>query len=261
MAGVASPADSSGAGSGALLSDGEVHLWHADLDPATWRLDHLSRSLGKDERDRAARFHFAADRERFVAAHGILREILALYLQSAPVSLRLGEGSTGKPFLVDHRHLCFNVSHTRSTMLVAVARGREVGVDVERLDTNISFGELAETALSKPERRALERLDEKSRAAALLAFWTRKEALVKADGRGMSLRMADIDVSDPAGRVTLWDGMIGAWTPSTRWLLQSPGCEAAHVAAVAAEGRDWQIANRRWPEDFADAPPESQGDG
>jgi 4'-phosphopantetheinyl transferase len=238
----------------AWLSNDAVHVWRADLDSAPSRVERLRRNLARDERTRAAGFHFATDRERFVAARGIVREILALYLGTPPVCLRLRQGPTGKPFLVDHRHLCFNLSHARATMLVVVAREREVGVDTERLDADASIGELAETILSKPEQRALDGLEGESRTAALLSFWTRKEALVKADGRGLSLPLSDIDVSDPAGRVTLWHEMLGSWTRCTRWLLRTPPVEAAHVAAVAAEGRNWHITHRRWPEDLADTP-------
>ncbi len=244
----------------ASLSNDTVYLWRADLDSAAAGLHGLGRSLSKEERVRAVRFHFTSDRERFVAGRGVLREILARYLNTTATGLPLRQATSGKPFLVDHGHLRFNISHTGSTMLVAVARGREIGVDIERFDADVAIGELAETTLSRPERRVLDRLDGESARAAFLAFWTRKEALVKADGRGMSLGLSDVDVSDPAGLVTLWDEMMGGWTRSTRWLLRTPAFDAAHVAAVAAEGRDWHIAPRRWPDDLAETPSESHGD-
>ncbi len=244
-----------------VLSNDTVHLWHADLDSAASGLHRLGRSLSKEERRRAVRFHFATDRERFVAARGVLREILARYLNTTATCVHLGQGTSGKPFLLDHRHLRFNISHTWSTMLVAVGREREIGVDIERLDADVAIGDLDETTLSMPEQRVLDRLDGESRRAAFLAFWTRKEALVKADGRGLSLRLSDIDVSAPAGLVKRWDETTGGWTRSTRWRLRTPALDAAHVAAVAAEGRDWHIARRRWPEDLVDTPSESHGVG
>jgi len=245
----------------ASLSNDTVHVWDADLDSAASGHHGLARSLPDEERTRAARFHLAADRERFLAARGVLREILARYLNTTAACLRLRLGSSGKPFLLDHGHLRFNISHTGGTMLVAVAREREIGVDIERLDAHVATEELAETTLSMPERRVLNRLRGESRRGAFLAFWTRKEALVKADGRGLSLQLPDIDVSSPAGLVRLRGETTGGWTRSTRWLLQTPAFDAAHVAAVAAERRDWHIARRRWPEDLADTPSESQGDG
>lgn len=246
----------------ASLSDDAVHLWRAHLDWAATRLHRLGGSLSKEERTRALRFHFATDRERFVASRGVLREILAHYLSTTAGCLHLRAATTGKPFVVDDRHLRFNISHTSRTMLLAVAREREIGVDIEQLDADVAIAELAETTLSMPERRVLDRLDGESGRAAFLAFWTRKEALVKADGRGLSLlRLSDIDVSGPGGLVALWDEKMGSWTRSTRWLIRAPALDAAHVAAVAAEGRDWHIACRRWPEDLAGLPPKSHGGG
>lgn len=245
----------------ASLSNDTVQLWRADLDSAAAGPHGLGRDLSKEERRRALRFHFATDRERFVAARGVLREILARHLNTTATCLDLRQATSGKPFLVEYPHLRFNISHTSSTMLVAVAREREIGVDIERLDADVAVGELAATTLSGPERRVLDRLDGESRKAAFLGFWTRKEALVKADGRGLSLRLSDVDVSDPAGLVALWDEMRGDWTRSTRWLLRTAACDPAHVAAVAAEGHDWHVAPRRWPEDLSDTPPESHGEG
>ena len=243
------------------LSNDAVHLWHVDLDLATPPSTSLRASLAKNERMRAACFRFTPDAERFVAARGLLRAILSRYLNTTGACLRLRQATSGKPFLVDHCHLRFNVSHTSSTMLVAIAREREVGVDIERLDHNIAIEELAEATLSMGERRVLDGLDGKPRRTAFLTFWTRKEALVKADGRGFSLGLCDVDVSDPAGHVTLRDEMMRPWSRRTRWLLQMPAVGKGHVAAVAAEGHDWHIVHRRWPGDLCGHSTESHGDG
>ena len=255
------PVDCSSPSRAVSLSDDTVHVWCADLDSAASGLNHPSTSLSKEERTRAVRFHFATDRDRFVVARGILRAILARYVNTTATRLRIRQGISGKPFLVDHRHLRFNVSHTSSTMLVAVTREREVGVDIERLDHNIAIEELAEATLSMGERRVLDGLDGKPRRTAFLTFWTRKEALVKADGRGFSLGLCDVDVSDPAGHVTLRDEMMRPWSRRTRWLLQMPAVGKGHVAAVAAEGHDWHIVHRRWPGDLCGHSTESHGDG
>ncbi len=245
----------------ASLSNDSVHLWNADLGSAAEGMQGSRRTLSREERARAVRFRFARDRERFLAARRVLREILTRYLNTTPSSVPLRQATSGKPFLVPHGHLRFNISHAGSTLLVAVARERELGVDVEWLDADVPVAELAETTLSKPERRILDGLDGERRKVAFLAFWTRKEALVKADGRGLSLPLSDVDVSDPAGRAKLWDDMMGRWTRCTRWLLQTPVIDAAHVAAVAAEGRDWHIARRRWPGDLAGTRAQAHGGG
>ena len=123
------------------LPNGAVHVWRADLDLETARLHRLGRNLSADEQARAVRFRFARDRERFIAARGLLREVLALYLDTAARRLRFRYGVHGKPFLAEHRDLRFNVSHSLDTMLVAVADKREVGVDIEHVGTDVAVEE------------------------------------------------------------------------------------------------------------------------
>ena len=96
---------------------------------------------GVDPRkNRAARFHFARDREFFVAARGILRELAGAYLKKAPSELRFQYESEGKPSISPNNldsPIRFNLSHSRETALYAFACGREVGIDVESFRTDL----------------------------------------------------------------------------------------------------------------------------
>jgi 4'-phosphopantetheinyl transferase len=224
-----------------------VHVWHIDLDLQTARLGRLEQNLSADERLRAARFRFARDRERFVAARGLLREILALYLNVAARQLSFGYGPNGKPFLAEHGGLRFNVSHSLNVALVAVAHEREVGVDIEHARYDIPVEEIAETVFSAPEKRTLSRLDGEAKRMTFLRFWTRKEAYIKADGRGMSLLLEHIDVSVPTNRVAVLDEDMGEWLVRANWRLQTLAIGADHAAALAAEGEDWRLACWQWP--------------
>jgi 4'-phosphopantetheinyl transferase len=132
------------------------------------------------------------------------------------------------------------MSYSRDVMLAAVAHEREVGVDIERVSTDIAVKEIAETALSAPERRALIRFEGEAKRMALLRFWTRKEAYIKADGRGMSLPLDHVDVSVPS-RVALLDEATGKWKVCVRWTLQTLAVGPDYAAALAAEGQDWQL--------------------
>ena len=202
--------------------------------------------MSLDEQARAARFRFVRDRERFIAARGLLREILALYLDTAARRLRFRYGAYGKPFLAEHGDLRFNVSHSLDAMLVAVAHKREVGVDIEHLGAGIAVEEIAETTLSTPEKHVLSRFDGEARRTAFLRFWVRKEAYIKADGRGVSLPPKHVDVSVPAGRVVVLDETTGKWEACLRWMLQTLAVGPEYVAALAAEGQDWQLACWQW---------------
>ena len=234
-----------------------VHVWRADLGLEAAYLRRLEQNLSADERGRASRFRLARDRDRFIGARSLLREILALYLNASPGRLSFGYSAHGKPFLAGkHSTLRFNVSHSRDEMLLAIAHMREVGVDVEGVRNNngVAMEEIAETVLSEPEKQALARFGGEDK----LRFWTRKEAYIKADGRGVSLPLERIDVSAPEGRVAVLDEATGEWRTCPRWELRTLAAAPGYVAALAAEGQDWRLALWQWSGESSTDPAREQ---
>ena len=227
-----------------------IHVWRADLGLEAAYLRRLERNLSADERARASRFRFAPDRDRFVGARGLLREILAPYLDTSPWRLNFGYGAHGKPFLAEEEYstLRFNVSHSFDAMLLAIAHLREVGVDVESVrNIGHAIDGIGDTVLSEPEKQALARFDGEDKRTNFLRFWTLKEAYIKADGRGVSLPLKRIDVSAPDGRVTVLDEATGEWRRCARWKLRTLAPVPGYAAALAAEGQDWRLALWHWP--------------
>ena len=230
------------------LSDDAVHVWRVTLDANAARLGRLEHHLSSDERARAARFRFERDRRNFILVRGLLREIVSRYLDTSPDRPRFRYGAQGKPHLVQQGNsdLRFNLAHTSSTALFAVTRGREVGVDIERITPDVPVEELAEMVFSTPERQILGDLDGRSRREVFFRFWARKEAYIKADGRGVSLPLERIDVSGQ-DRVAILDESTGTWRTPERWTLRTIEAGRDHAAALAAEGRDWHPVCRQWP--------------
>jgi 4'-phosphopantetheinyl transferase len=226
-----------------------VHVWRADLRLHAARLRRLEQNLSADERERASRFRFARDRDRFVGARGLLREILALYVDASPGRLRFGYGAHGKPFLAGEEHgtLRFNLSHSYDAMLLAIAHMREVGVDVEGVRSyGPAMEETYKTVFCEPEKQALARLGGEDKRTTFLRFWTLKEAYIKADGRGVSLPLERIDVSAPEGRVAVLSEASGEWRTCPRWEPRTLATVPGYVAALAAEGQDWRLALWQW---------------
>ena len=226
-----------------------VHVWRADLGLEAAYLRRLEQNLSADERERASRFRFARDRDRSIGARGLLREILALYLDASPGRLSLCYGAHGKPFLAGEEYstLRFNVSHSFDAMLLAIAHMREVGVDIEGVRNNVvDIVEICETVLSEPEKQALVRFGSEDKRTNFLQFWTLKEAYIKADGRGVSAPLERIDVSSPEGRVAVLDEATGEWRTCPRWELRTLAPVPGYVAALAAEGQDWSLALWHW---------------
>ena len=160
---------------------GIVHVWQFDLDQENARHELLSA----DEHARAARFGLERDARRWRTGRSLLRRTLGSYLNSRPDTLKLDIGQFGKPFLPGCS-LRFNLSHSGSLLLLAVAEDQEVGIDAERLRCDFVPEELAAYVCSPPEQDALGETAAADRHAAFLSLWTAKEAYVKALGMGLS---------------------------------------------------------------------------
>ncbi len=223
-----------------------VDLWRVRLNQGRDEEDRLWDCLHQDERARASRFHFRRDRDRFVGSRGSLRHILARYLGQPPERVRLGYTSTGKPFLRDHPDLHFNLSHAADLALVAVSHGGPLGVDIEAIQSDSVVDSTSSLVLSDPENDELRQLSGRSRCERFARFWTRKEAYIKADGRGMQLQLDRIDVATSPDRVLLREQGSDRWTACPRWTLRPIPVDSGYAAAVAAEGSDWQIVPFGW---------------
>lgn len=214
------------------LPPGQVHVWRlrTDRDPRSGLA-----LLSVEERRRADAFRTDLLRARYVAAHAALRLLLGRTLDIPPDRLRFRQNAWGKPGLTKG-DLRFNLSHSGPWALVALARGIEIGVDVEAVSHSPPL-EVAGIAYSAAERAALAGLSGPALAAAFYAVWTRKEALSKGIGRGFSFDFTGFTVSaDPAERTsqpTLPPDLAAAgWT-----LHDLPALEGAAAAlAVPAAG-------------------------
>ena len=157
---------------------------------------HLPGYLSPDERERADRFVFARDRDRFVAGRAFLRLLLAQYLGCEPRALRFRYGPNGKPALADERSdLHFNLAHSGALAVCALARGSELGVDLERLRPIRDAEGVVRSAFSPREVARLESLPETARLRAFYEGWTRKEAFLKALGHGLARPLDSFDVT------------------------------------------------------------------
>lgn len=231
-----------------VLGPDDVHVWSIPLDPPRDGLSSLVRVLSREERERADRFIAALDRTRFIAGHARLRGILARYLDIVPSAIRFETGSFGKPRLLTDGsggELRFNFSHSDGLALCAVSRAREVGVDVERIEPSSSLAEIAGRYFSPREAAALAALPPEEQCDAFYACWSRKEAYVKARGRGLSIALDSFDVSlAPDDQDALLadrgeeDGR--AW----RICYLSPA--GGFAGALAVEGRYAAISRYRW---------------
>lgn len=206
------------------MSPGGVRVVSASLDVDEPRLRELRAWLSAAERARAERFVFELHRRRFVAARGMLREALAAELGVEPAAVGFEHGPRGKPRLVRglDPELGFNVSHAQDRALFAIARGLELGVDIEALREDVDHAAIARRFFSPRERDALLALPDTARAAAFFTIWTRKEAYVKLLGGGLAIPLDSFDVTlDADERVEIFSldappGFVAALAAAAR---------------------------------------------
>jgi 4'-phosphopantetheinyl transferase len=197
---------------------GECHVWLGGLGAAHPHLAGLLLLLDPEERRHASALRRIEDRDRFVASRALLRLLLARYLKAAPSDLELdrtcaacGAGH-GKPRLVGPRRaLEFSVAHSGEQLLFAVTRGMPVGVDVERLEQVRELDPLLTSVLAPWEVAELP-VGHDERLRGFLAYWVRKEAVVKATGEGLGRPLTSFTVSAPnrPARLLTWAGAPGA---------------------------------------------------
>lgn len=173
-----------------------AEVWIVDLALSATQLELCGTVLDAKERDRAARFLRPADRARYQASHAALRLILGDALGLPPGDIRLTSGAAGKPELVDGS-VGFNLSHSGGRALVGLARTAAIGVDVEEIRLIPDVLRIARGQFASDEAAALAAQPRQAINAAFFGLWTRKEAVVKALGTGLSLPLDRFSVSVP----------------------------------------------------------------
>lgn len=230
------------------LVSAEVHVWRAPLSTDQVVLRSFESTLAPSEKARAARFVAERDRDRYIAAHGILRDLLSRYLRCTPKAIVFENGPRGKPQVVEpksQRAIQFNLSHSHALAVVAVCTGREVGIDVELIRPEFASEDVARRYFSRTEIGELSRIPAPLRAEAFFLCWTRKEAYIKARGEGLQIRLDSFDVSLTPGKpATLSNADEAHWKVES--FAPSRASEPDYVAAVVAEGKDWVARYFEW---------------
>jgi surfactin synthase thioesterase subunit/phosphopantetheinyl transferase len=222
------------------LAPDEVHVWRLRLDRPAGEIERLANLLDAAEGERAGRFRFPRDRNRFVTGRGLLRTVLARYLGQAPEAVRFRYAAQGKPLLADSP-LQFNLAHSDNLALVAVAGPRAVGVDVERRRATVDTLLIADRYFAPDELGALKALPPDQRLTGFFTTWTRKEAYMKATGLGLQMPLERFAILQTPGTHGLRLSLLDDPADAARWSLRdlAPGPE--FVGALAVAGHGWRL--------------------
>ena len=168
--------------------------------------------------------------------------LLGRYLGVPPETLSFDYGPFGKPRLTGLKTpLQFNASHSGHILLIAIMLDRAIGIDVERIRSNLSVLDIAERFFSPLERAALAALPETLRTNAFFDCWTRKEAYIKARGEGLSLPLNGFDVSFLPGEPAQLLATRPDAAEASRWRLRELDVADGYKAALAVEGAQWRL--------------------
>jgi 4'-phosphopantetheinyl transferase len=231
------------------LAARDVHVWAAHLDIRLEALAHFAAFLCDEEQERAARFRFEKHHNRFIAARGILRSLLATYLDCAPDELQFEYGPNGKPALSGQfarSGLSFNLAHSEDLALIAMSHLGPLGVDLEHIRPISDTDKLVERFFSSRENALFGALPDEQKNTAFFNLWTRKEAWLKATGEGIAHSLNRVEVTflpdEPAQFLALPE------KPGLKsdWVLQELTPATGFVGAVALPNVQFSILNSQF---------------
>jgi len=229
-----------------IPSGGDCDLWWVSLSRAPQDLSALQRLLSPEERTRAAAFLRPEPRRQFVVARAALRSLLARYLGIAPTDFTFALNPHGKPALELSSPLRFNLSHSGDRVLIAMAGGIEVGVDVEWHRRVDDLDGLAGSILGPEDLECWRAAPSEERPAAFYRLWACKEAVAKAIGCGMAMDFRALHLRlDPGGPARI-DALGPGWGPAEGWSLAEPAAGEGYSAAVAAASPRLHIVERNY---------------
>jgi 4'-phosphopantetheinyl transferase len=179
-----------------FLPPSEIHIWLVEFERFKHEESNLYQILSREEQEAAKNFYFAKDQYSYTIAHGTLRRILSQYLDTPADQICFGEENYGKPIIQSPAQppLHFNLSHSGDRSLVAVAH-LPVGVDIEQIRPNLQYTMLSPHIMSPNEQKAFEQLPDSEKEMHFFRLWTRKEAYIKAIGKGLAHPLQKFTIS------------------------------------------------------------------
>ncbi|MDJ1184389.1 4'-phosphopantetheinyl transferase family protein [Roseofilum casamattae] len=220
------------------LGDRQIHIWHVDLQAYQNQVPQFFSLLSPDEVERAQRFHFPEHRDYFILARGILRRLLAGYLQIQPKVIQFAYSDRGKPSLASPASdLNFNLSHSQGRAVYGFVWHQRIGVDLEVLRPMPNALSLAKRFFLPREYEAIASATPSEQSALFFRYWTYKEAYLKARGIGLvGLEEAEVILNENSASISL-----SSETETTDWHLFPLERGENTLAAAAVPGDNWQI--------------------
>jgi len=195
-----------------------IEIWHGKIDDEDADYQRYWRVLDAAEQAHVGKFKNDLLRKRYVEVHGRLRNVLAQRLNESPEKINIKKAEHGKPYLADNPELAFNLSHSENAMVIAIGWNCRLGVDMELSKPRTNLIGLVEKCFADEEIAYWNGLSDVEKTVEFYRFWTRKEAFVKATGRGIGLGLSDC-VINPENQTEFLRVPAGCGQAST-WHVQ-----------------------------------------
>lgn len=228
------------------LAEGEIHVW--TLWPGSQTVSEYIPLLSRSESERAFALRTTQLFNRFVADHGSLRLLLSAYLETDPRKLSFVTNQYGKPHLENNSYrLRFNMSHSGEITMIAVCLDAEIGIDVEAVRSIPEWADIAVSQFSVGENQSIHAEMPAHRIEAFFRCWTRKEAVIKAIGMGLSVPLDSFTVSTSLRQPPALLQCSWGEDARSRWSLMHLEPAIGYVGAVAVENAGWSTLHFAWP--------------
>ena len=221
--------------------EGKVRVWGCSLATDLHQSGISPDSLSSEELQRASRFHRDELRARFISSRVLLRSVLGRCLNIAPSAVNIGLEDRGKPHLNHHTQIQFNLAHSGDLMLLAVTNGMKIGVDVERVRPLNDAKAIARRFFSTNESNWLQRCSDQELDQAFFQLWTRKEAVLKATGEGISSGLDSLELLNPEGTFKPAVTRTADGGSETRWTFHDLHPAAGYIGALALPKMDGEV--------------------
>lgn len=218
-----------------------VYLWIGKCDSSSKQIFQMKALLSPGELKRAGAFHFTNDSLRYICAHATLRVILSQYCGVPPHKLDFMSNSNGKPFLNNHPEIRFNLSHTQDIIAIAVTFGHDVGVDIEKYVSIDTMNDLSKKIMTGTEYRQFMNSTPDEQTLFFYKCWVRKEAVVKAWGKGIDDNLCDIAVMEDGINSTQKIISIHDRDDPKTWRVQDIDLDCQCTGAVCVEGDSFEL--------------------
>lgn len=213
------------------VREGSLSIWELDLDLESDLAVRELQTLSSEERERASRYRFDADRRVYLKTRYMLRELLGSTLACLPQAIEFSYSAYGRPMLagVSNAELDFNVSHSGERALIAISERGAVGIDIERIGADKGILDLCQNFFHPEETQRVLSEHADGRLSRFYEIWTLKEAVIKLLGTGLSQPLTEFCVPHKAScpTMTLGEKQFSAWP-----LQVGDG----YAAAFASEG-------------------------